>query len=168
MGGVSFQRGSAVGDITTAHTKAASDPLVTAAASVLAVVTTWGSETTTITTVGANVGSAATGDKFYFHTYGPFAVDTVTAGTDTDDLVFNGVAKQEAITQHFGTSVTATANIHMTMNRGASDGNIGTGKALLIGGRRYRVKAVSGTAITLSGTFAGGQLRQVCAGCVTA
>jgi len=166
--GVSFQRGSAVGDITTAHTKAASDPLVTAAASVLAVVTTGGSETTTITTVGANVGSAATGDKFYFHTYGPFAVDTVTAGTDTDDLVFNGVAKQEAITQHFGTAVAATANIHMTTNRGAADAAVTTAKALLIGGRRYRVKAVSGTAITLSETFAGGQLRQVCAGCVTA
>jgi len=166
--GVSFQRGSAVGDITTAHTKAASDPLVTAAASVLAVVTTGGSETTTITTVGANVGSAATGDKFYFHTYGPFAVDTVTAGTDTDDLVFNGVAKQEAITQHFGTAVAATANIHMTTNRGAADAAVTTAKALLIGGRRYRVKAVSGTAVTLSETFAGGQLRQVCAACVTA
>merc|ERR1711869_182691 len=70
--------------------------------------------------------------------------------------------------QHFGASVTATANIHMTTNRGAADGNIDTGTALLIGGRRYRVKAVSGSAITLSETFAGGQLRQVCAGCVTA
>merc|ERR1712100_660305 len=158
MGGVSFQRGSAVGDITTAHTKAASDPIVTAAASVLAVVTTGGSETTTITTVGANVGSAATGDKFYFHTYGPFA----------DDTVFNGVAKQEAITQHFGTAVAATANIHMTTNRGAADAAVTPAKALLIGGRRYRVKAVSGTAVTLSETFAGGQLRQVCAACVTA
>merc|ERR1719235_1879673 len=136
--------------------------------SVLAVVTTSGSETTTLTTVGANVASIANDDKFYCHTYGPFVMDSFTAGTDTDDLVFSGAAKQEAITQHFGTSVTATANIHMTTNRGAADGNIGTGTALLIGGRRYRVKAVSGTAITLSETFAGGQLRQVCAGCVTA
>merc|ERR1711871_99926 len=170
--GVTFARGSATGDITRAHIKAGNPATPTydaaAAVSVLAVVTTAGSETTTITTVGANVDSIANDDKFYFHTYGPFVMDSFTAGTDTDDLVFDGVAKQEAITQHFGTSVTATANIHMTTNRGAADGNIGTGKALLIGGRRYRVKAVSGSAITLSETFAGGQLRQVCAGCVTA
>jgi len=170
--GVTFARGSATGDITRAHIKAGNPATPTydaaAAVSVLAVVTTAGSETTTITTVGANVASIANDDKFYFHTYGPFVMDSFTAGTDTDDLVFAGVAKQEAITQHFGTSVTATANIHMTTNRGAADGNIGTGKALLIGGRRYRVKAVSNGAITLSETFAGGQLRQVCAGCVTA
>merc|ERR1712054_502338 len=128
--GVTFARGSAVGDITRAHIKAGNPATPTydaaAAVSVLAVVTTSGSETTTITTVGANVASIANDDKFYFHTYGPFVMDSFTAGTDTDDLVFSGVAKQEAITQHFGTS------------------------------------------ITLSETFAGGQLRQVCAGCVTA
>jgi len=171
--GVTFARGSATGDITRAHIKAgAAGPPVTydaaAAVSVIAVVTTVGSETTTITTAGANVAAIANDDKFYFHTYGPFVMDSFTAGTDTDDLVFAGLAKQEAITQHFGASVTATANIHMTTNRGAADTNIATGKALLIGGRRYRVKAVSGSAITLSETFAGGQLRQVCAGCVTA
>merc|ERR1712100_492939 len=171
-GDVAAARGSAVGDITRAHIKAGNPATPTydaaAAVSVIAVVTTGGSETTTITTVGANVASIANDDKFYFHTYGPFVMDSFTAGTDTDDLVFAGATKQEAITQHFGAAVAATANIHMTTNRGAADSNIATGKALLIGGRRYRVKAVSGTAITLSETFAGGQLRQVCAGCVTA
>merc|ERR1712146_336185 len=63
---------------------------------------------------------------------------------------------------------TATANIHLTTNRGAADPALTDAKALLIGGRRYRVKAVSNGAITLSETFAGGQLRQVCSGCVTA
>ena len=173
--GVTFARGSATGDITRAHIKAGNPSAApatydaAAAFSALAVVATpVGSETTTITTVGANVGTAATNDKFYFHTFGPFVVDTVTAGTDTDDLVFNGAAKQEAITAHFGTAVAATANIHMTTNSGAADAGVTDAKALLIGGRRYRVKAVSNGAITLSETFAGGQLRQVCAGCVTA
>merc|ERR1712146_314178 len=64
--------------------------------------------------------------------------------------------------------VTATANIHLTTNRGAADPALTDAKALLIGGRRYRVKAVSNGAITLSETFAGGHLRQVCSGCVTA
>merc|ERR1719502_2382497 len=171
--GVSFQRGSAVGDITTTFTTAANPATPTfdaaAAVSSTAVVTTSGSETTTITTVGANVASGAANDKFYFHTYGPFVMDSFTAGTDTDDLVFNGAAKQEAITAHLGTAnIAATANIHMTTNRGAADTGVTDAKALLIGGRRYRVKAVSNGAITLSETFAGGQLRQVCSGCVTA
>merc|ERR1711988_2019736 len=163
-----------MGDITRAHIKAGNAGATpatydaAAAVSVIAVVTTAGSETTTITTVGANVASIANDDKFYFHTYGPFVMDSFTAGTDTDDLVFAGATKQEAITQHFGASVTATANIHMTTNRGAADGNIATGKALLIGGRRYRVKAVSGSSVTLSETFAGGQLHQLCSACVTA
>merc|ERR1712118_535172 len=113
MGGVTFARGSAVGDITRAHIKAGNPVTPTydaaAAVSVIAVVTTAGSETTTITTVGANVASIANDGKFYFHTYGPFVMNSFTAGTDTDDLVFDGLAKQEAITQHFGASVTATA-----------------------------------------------------------
>merc|ERR1719389_1058041 len=109
--GVTFARGSATGDITRAHIKAgAAGPPVTydaaAAVSVIAVVTTVGAETTTITTVGANVNAIANDDKFYFHTYGPFVMNSFTAGTDTDDLVFDGLAKQEAITQHFGASVT--------------------------------------------------------------
>merc|ERR1711968_420949 len=105
----------------------------------------------------------ATGDKFYFHTYGPFSVDTATAGDKT--LVFNGADNVHDIVGTLG-AVATIGGIHMTTNRGAADAAIATTKALLIGGRRYRVKAVSGTSITLSETFAGGQLRQVCAACI--
>merc|ERR1719310_2145697 len=60
------------------------------------------------------------------------------------------------------------ANIHMTTTTAASDPAVLTTKALLIGGRRYRVKAVSGSSVTLSETFAGGQLHQLCSACVSA
>jgi len=172
--GVTFQRGSAVGDITMNYFTAANPaatpatPETAAAVSVVAIDDTASPKTTTITTIGATITSGAANDKFYFHTFGPFVADTFTAGAaGTDTIVFEGDTKREAITQHFGTAVAATANFHLTTNRGAADPNVATGKALLIGGRRYRVKAVSGTAVTLSETFAGGQLRQVCSGCVT-
>merc|ERR1712182_27911 len=62
--GVTFARGSAVGDITRAHIKAGNPATPTydaaAAVSVIAVVTTVGAETTTITTVGANVRRSPT------------------------------------------------------------------------------------------------------------
>jgi hypothetical protein len=136
---------------------------------VLAIDNSGASPKTTVTTIGATITSGAANDKFYFHTFGPFVADAVTAGAaGTDTVDFTGATKQEAITAHFGTSVTATANIHLTTNRGAADAAVTDAKALLIGGRRYRVKAVSNGAITLSETFAGGQLRQVCSGCVTA
>merc|ERR1711871_780900 len=157
--GVSFQRGSATGDITTSN----EDTGVLNAIDLIAEVTTAGSETTTVTELQAT-GSVAANDKFYFHTHGPFAVDDVST---TKELVFNGVDAQQTIIGLFGAPTTA-AHIHMTTSAGASDGALDATKALLIGGRRYRVKSKSGTSVTLSETFAGGQLRQVCAACVTA
>jgi len=157
--GVSFQRGSATGDITTSNSAGG----VLNAIDLIAEVTTAGSETTTVTELQATA-SAAIGDKFYFHSHGPFAVDGVATAKE---LVFNGFDKQQDIVGLLGTPATA-ANIHMTTNRGASDAAVLTTKALLIGGRRYRVKAVSGSSVTLSETFAGGQLHQLCSACVTA
>merc|ERR1711968_298154 len=157
--GVSFQRGSATGDITTSNSAGG----VLNAIDLIAEVTTAGSETTTVTELQATA-SAAIGDKFYFHSHGPFAVDGVATAKE---LVFNGFDKQQDIVGLLGTPATA-ANIHMTTNRGASDAAVLPTKALLIGGRRYRVKAVSGSSVTLSETFAGGQLHQLCSACVTA
>merc|ERR1711871_865808 len=172
--GVSFQRGSAVGDITTTFTTAPNPatptPETAAAVSAIAIDDSANPKTTTITTIGASITNIQTGggDKFYFHTFGPFTTDSATAGgAGTDSLVFEGLTKREAITQHFGTAISATANFHMTTTQGAADSAVTDAKALLIGGRRYRVKAVSSGAITLGETFAGGQLRQVCSGCVT-
>merc|ERR1711871_623787 len=157
--GLSFQRGSATGDITTSNDDSAPPPVINAVD-----VVEEDSGNAKITEIAATAG-ATTGDKFYFHTYGPFSVDTATAADKT--LVFNGADNVHDIVGAFG-AVATVGGIHMTTNKGASDTNILTTKALLIGGRRYRVKAVSGTSITLSETFAGGQLRQVCAACVTA
>jgi len=157
--GLSFQRGSATGDITTSEDDGATPPVVNAVD-----VVEEDSGNAKITELAAT-SSAATGDKFYFHTYGPFSVDTATAGDKT--LVFNGADNVHDIVGTLG-AVATIGGIHMTTNRGAADAAIATTKALLIGGRRYRVKAVSGSSITLSETFAGGQLRQVCAACVTA
>merc|ERR1711871_943392 len=146
------------GDITTSN----EDTGVLNAIDLIAEVTTAGSETTTVTELQAT-GSVAANDKFYFHTHGPFAVDDVST---TKELVFNGVDAQQTIIGLFGAPTTA-AHIHMTTSAGASDGALDATKALLIGGRRYRVKSKSGTSVTLSETFAGGQLRQLCAACVT-
>merc|ERR1711988_1622384 len=157
--GLSFQRGSATGDITTSNDDGATPPVINAVD-----VVAEDSGNAKITELAATTG-ATTGDKFYFHTYGPFSVDTATAGDKT--LVFNGADNVHDIVGAFG-AVATIGGLHMTTNKGAADNNIDTTKALLIGGRRYRVKAKSGTSITLSETFAGGQLRQVCAACVTA
>jgi len=157
--GLSFQRGSATGDITTSNDDGANPPVINAVD-----VVAEDSGNAKITELAATTG-ATTGDKFYFHTYGPFSVDTATAGDKT--LVFNGADNVHDIVGAFG-AVATIGGLHMTTNKGAADNNIDTTKALLIGGRRYRVKAKSGTSVTLSETFAGGQLRQVCAACVTA
>jgi len=155
--GLSFQRGSATGDITTSQDDGNTPPLPN---SVDALAANGGNAE--VTEVAATSG-AAQNDKFYFHTYGPFSVDTVTTASKL--LVFNGADNVHDLVGTFGT-VATIGGIHMTTTTGAADAAITTGKALLIGGRRYRVKAVSGTSITLSETFAGGQLRQVCAACI--
>merc|ERR1711968_300401 len=85
--GVSFQRGSATGDITTSNSAGG----VLNAIDLIAEVTTAGSETTTVTELQATA-SAAIGDKFYFHSHGPFAVDGVATAKE---LVFNGFDKQQ-------------------------------------------------------------------------
>merc|ERR1711871_187803 len=125
--GVSFQRGSAVGDITTTFTTAANPagptPETAAAVSAVAIDDSANPKTTTITTIGASITNIQTtgGDKFYFHTFGPFTTDSATAGgAGTDSLVFEGLTKREAITQHFGTAISATANFHMTTTQGAA------------------------------------------------
>merc|ERR1719379_1127270 len=155
--GLSFQRGSATGDITTSEDDGNTPPLPN---SIDSTATNGGNAE--VTEVAATSG-AAQNDKFYFHTYGPFSVDTVTTASKL--LVFNGADNVHDLVGTFGT-VATIGGIHMTTTTGAADAAITANKALLIGGRRYRVKAVSGTSITLSETFAGGQLRQVCAACI--
>jgi len=161
--GLSFQRGSATGDITTSENDATTPiPVINAIDSITE--TTTGTGEAVVKEIAAT-GSAGTSTKFYFHTYGPFTPTAVDNGAAT--LTFGGADNVQDIIGLFGTPATI-AGIHLTTTQGAADAAIATNKALLIGGRRYRVKAVSGTSITLSETFAGGQLRQVCAACVTA
>jgi len=148
--GLSFQRGSAVGDVTVGG-------------NTVDQVDAPGSTTSTTVIETTATASAAANDKFYFHSHGPFTLSA--APTTAKNLVFTGADQQHDIVGLIG-KVAAGAKIHMTTTQGASDSNIATTKALLIGGRRYRVKSTTG-GITLSETFAGGQLRQVCAGCVT-
>jgi len=114
----------------------------------------------------------AANDKVFIQGYGPFNVDAM----DTAKMQFNGVAQIVAIQNVLGaTDVATTSAIHFTVGAAATaGGNVRTGGVLLIGGRRYRVRSRAGDAgtltsssFTLSETFAGGQLRQVCAGCAT-
>merc|ERR1719502_1667298 len=132
--GLSFQRGSATGDITTSQDDGNTPPLPN---SIDALAANGGNAE--VTEVAATSG-AAQNDKFCFHTYGPFSVDTVTTASKL--LVFNGADNVHDLVGTFGT-VATIGGIHMTTTTGAADAAITANKALLIGGRRYRVKAVS-------------------------
>merc|ERR1712100_873774 len=73
----------------------------------------------------------------------------------------------------FAADIAAGANIKFTyyVGKSGTDAGVIAGKTLLLNGRRYRVRSrTSGTAakVTLNENFAGGQLRQICASCITA
>merc|ERR1719478_369728 len=128
--------------------------------------------TTKIELAGTIAPVIAANEKVFIQGYGPFNVDAM----DTAKMQFNGVAQIVAIQNVLGATDVATGSaIHFTVGAAATaGGNVRTGGVLLIGGRRYRVRSRAGDAgtltsssFTLSETFAGGQLRQVCAGCAT-
>merc|ERR1719163_393900 len=98
--------------------------------------------------------------------FGP--IDIPTCADDVTEVIASTTTQS---TNFFGTDVAANANAKFTYNLGktGTDAGVTAGKVLLLNGRRYRVRARTGTAakVTLNENYAGGQLRQVCASCIT-
>merc|ERR1711988_564766 len=124
--GLSFQRGSATGDITTSEDDGNTTPLPNSVDATAA-----NGANAEVTEVVAT-SSAAANDRFYFHTYGPFSVNTIT-GTK---LVFNGADNVHDIIGTLGT-VTTIGGIHMTSTRGAG-GTLAADAAITTGSAAHR------------------------------
>jgi hypothetical protein len=173
--GVSVARGSANAVLTTGSSVAANgndvylDKATTTVTSPPAA-----TDKVVLELSGTLLVAPAANDKVFIQGYGPFTINSMA----TLAMEFVGAAQITAINNVLGTATPVTgggAKIHFTASAVATDGgNVRTGGVLLIGGRRYRVRSRAGDAgtltsssFTLSETFAGGQLRQVCAGCAT-
>jgi hypothetical protein len=173
--GVSVARGSANAVLTTGSSVAANgndvylDKATTTVTSPPAA-----TDKVVLELSGTLLVAPAANDKVFIQVYGPFTINSMA----TLAMEFVGAAQITAINNVLGTQTAVTgggAKSHCTASAVATaGGNVRTGGVLLIGGRRYRVRSRAGDAgtltsssFTLSETFAGGQLRQVCAGCAT-
>merc|ERR1719313_1112348 len=98
--------------------------------------------------------------------FGP--IDIPTYADDATDVTASTLSQ---VTNFFSTDVAANANAKFTYHIGktGTDAGVAAGTVLLLNGRRYRVRARATNAakVTLNENYAGGQLRQVCASCVT-
>jgi hypothetical protein len=131
----------------------------------------------------SNVGGGGTDD-------GKITFKTAAKASPIDSLAFvNGFGPIKLPAVAAGdTSVTATTATEVTsiwtaatvaagdkvqypyfLAVSGSDSGVATGKIVIINGRRYKVKSRTGTdaAFTLTENFAGGQLQQICASCIT-
>jgi hypothetical protein len=131
----------------------------------------------------SNVGGGGTDD-------GKITFKTAAKASPIDSLAFvNGfgpiklpavAAGDQSVTATTATEVTSiwTAATVATGDKvqypyflavSGSDSGVATGKIVIINGRRYKVKSRTGTdaAFTLTENFAGGQLQQICASCIT-
>jgi len=173
--GVSVARGSANAVLTTGSGTAAVTPDVYLDKATTTVTSPpAATDKVVLELSGTLLVAPAANDKVFIQGYGPFNIDSMA----TLAMEFVGAAQITAINNVLGTQTAVTgggAKIHFTASAAATaGGNVRTGGVLLIGGRRYRVRSRAGDAgtltsssFTLSETFAGGQLRQVCAGCAT-
>merc|ERR1711871_1191470 len=128
-------------------------------------------------TVSAAIAPAVSANDVVFaNGLGPFTVDFVAttnlAFTDSSTTV---TTTKDKMMGFFATVTAATWNINVQAAN-AQETGIVAGTVLLIGGRRYRVRSRAtddGTSsgdllpkMVLGDNYAGGQLRQVCSGCV--
>merc|ERR1711988_250354 len=99
--------------------------------------------------------------------FGPIKLPAVTAG----DLSVTATTTTE-VTNIWTAATVATGDkvqYPYFLAVSGSDAGVATGKIVIINGRRYKVKSRTGTAadFTLTENFAGGQLQQICASCIT-
>jgi hypothetical protein len=116
--------------------------------------------TGTFTTV-ATITATAANDVVFVNGVGPLTVSAVAGDS----------ASFTAVNDHFDTGGTAATTV-WTVAETAANTQMTAGKIILLDGRRYKIKstaaAVAANAkITLTETYAGGQILEVCSDCVT-
>merc|ERR1712166_1054623 len=134
---------------TVAHTCAAAPADTVASVAVAAGVATF--------TTTAAVADVADLDVVYVNGQGPFVAGDMSGSTFT------------ATTDKFLAGGTAAG---WTVHEAAANTQISAGSVILMDGRRYKVKATAAAVaaaakITLSETYAGGQIVELCEDCVT-
>merc|ERR1711975_137491 len=122
-------------------------------------------------TFNANAVAQAAASVAFVNGFGPINLPAIAA----DDADVTASTATE-VTNIFGATVATTDGAKFTYFIAAaagSDQSVVSGSVLLINGRRYKVRSRGGSGATaeakmvLSENFAGGQLRQLCASCVT-
>merc|ERR1711968_162809 len=122
-------------------------------------------------TFNANAAAQAAASVAFVNGFGPINLPAIAA----DDADVTASTATE-VTNIFGATIATTDGAKFTYFIAAaagSDQTVVSGSVLLINGRRYKVRSRGGSGATaeakmvLSENFAGGQLRQLCASCVT-
>merc|ERR1711871_20638 len=121
------------------------------------------------------IPAATAANPIFVNGIGPTYGNSIAANTGVT-LTFDGAANKKVVTDLFGFNTVGGSGVTkfpFLVGIAGLDQTVTAGKVLLINGRRYRVRARGGSGatieskITLSENFYGGQLRQLCASCVT-
>merc|ERR1712230_221915 len=112
------------------------------------------------------MGVTAAADEIFINGHGPLTVTdvtaaavTVSAASDAANIFTNAAGDTQ-------TDLTQTNGAYPAYKTATMTG-VAAGNILMLAGRRYKVKSQSGTKATLTETFAGGQLLEVCSGCAS-
>jgi len=123
-------------------------------------------------TTVANVADTAQNDVVFVNGIGPMKVSAINNDGNGNDVSFTA-ANTEFTGDWFDAGGDATNTI-WTVDETVANTEITAGKVLLMDGRRYKVKTVANddagktnAKITLTETYAGGQLMELCSQCIT-
>merc|ERR1719424_1788647 len=114
----------------------------------------------------AATGTIADTANIFVNGQGPYQVN---GAVSTADIIVQAAGIQDH--DFANADLASSADIAFPVYKTAIDSFITTGKILMLNGRRYKVKSsdtnlITGKA-TLTENFAGGQLLQMCATCIT-
>merc|ERR1711990_1352129 len=118
--------------------------------------------------IGGTAGEAAA--AIFVNNHGPYTRASGTIATDATDIVVDAASGGKALADFNNAAFTnAIYKFPLHLTKAASVA-IGAGDILALNGRRYKVKTAAATngRFTLTETFAGGQLLELCSNCVTA
>jgi len=101
-------------------------------------------------------GTLAVSDRFFINAWGPFSCTDATNANAPVATDVNSVIQA------------TTATVDWQVNKETAVTGVAAGNILALNGRRYKVKEVTGSAITLTENVAGGGLLKLCDSCVTA
>jgi hypothetical protein len=118
----------------------------------------------TLAAAAGTGGTLSAGNRIFVNGHGPATVTSAVSSTETAVVTSGGEPKDLFGNDFSGAKFPLTKAVTQT--------SIVAGNVLVLNGRRYRVKstttsATAGDTITLTETYAGGSLLQLCASCVT-